>query len=82
MTGDSSGNLSGFLDSNANGPVVTNASYTATCSIRADGRGVLTDTYGNHGYLYLISPMAFVEVQGSTPRQPMADQNLLFRNIR
>jgi hypothetical protein len=51
-------------------------------SMAANGRGVLGDSAGNHSYLYMISPMSFIVLEGYIPQQTMADQNLLYRNIR
>lgn len=56
MTGDASCGLSGVLDSNVNGTVTDNASYTATCTIRADGRGTLTSTTLPALEFYVVNP--------------------------
>jgi hypothetical protein len=80
---DSAGNISWDADVNSSvGGLVSGTGSGVVASVAANGRGVLTDAFGNHGYLYLVSPLKFVEIQGPIPQQTMPDQNLLFRNIR
>ena len=80
---DPAGGLLWNLDGNSSVSGLFSTWGTATVtSVAANGRGVLGDTAGNHSYLYMISPMKFFVLEGNIPQQTMADQNLLYVNIR
>jgi hypothetical protein len=80
---DAAGAINWVDDYNStNGGLGTSGGGGSVASVASNGRAVLTDQYGNHGYVYLISPLKFVEIQGFVPQQALIDQNLLFRNER
>jgi hypothetical protein len=80
---DPSGGFTWTLDVVSSTSGLSSGGSTAVVSsVGAGGHGVLTDGSGNHSYLYTISPMKVVVVEGNVPQQAMVDQNLLYNMIR
>ncbi len=80
---DPSGGFTWTLDVVSSTSGLSSGGSTAlVSSVGAGGHGVLTDGSGNRSYLYMMSPMSVVVMEGYVPQQAMVDQNLLYHMIR